>query len=381
MTRSIRASRSQCGSWRPLRRSQDSQDLFITAKVSTTTPFVGQEVIYVWRFYRRIRIGDARLEPQDFSGFLAEDLGEVREYRSTVNGVQYLVSEIRKSLFPQEAGTVVIPASRLTCEVLSRSQRRGGTIFDEFFATSATETKVLRSRQIEVEVRTLPPAPKGFSGLVGEYEIESEVTQADLRVGESTTLRLTVRGSGNVRMISEPEVPDLPAFKTYSDKPSGSIERGGARLSGFKTYSRALVPLEVGQPVIPPVDLIYFDPSQGSYRTIETAAIPLRVEPGEGQEDLNLTEAMTPTTGKVAVRILADDLLPIYRGLDVVQERRLQSWTVAFGLMAPALVFVGTLLVQRRRSRFASRSSSKTETSGYEAVSYGSKGSCDWPCG
>ena len=80
--------------------------LFISAKVSTTTPFVGQEVIYVWRFYRRVRIGDAKLEPWDFSGFLVEDLGELREYQSTVNGVQYLVNEVRKSLFPQEVGSL-----------------------------------------------------------------------------------------------------------------------------------------------------------------------------------------------------------------------------------------------------------------------------------
>ncbi len=333
---------------------QDSQDLFITSKVSTTSPFVGQEVIYVWRFYRRVRIGDAKLEPWDFSGFLVEDLGELREYQSTVNGVQYLVNEVRKSLFPQEVGSAVIPASRLTCEVLTRSRRRSGTIFDEFFGANNTQTKVLRSRQIELDVLPLPAPPRGFSGLVGEFEIEGSVSQTELQVGESTTLRLTVRGSGNVQMISEPALPDLPSFKTYGDKPAGSIERTGARLSGYKTYSRALVPLEVGQAVIPPVELMYFDPGKQSYRTAATAAIPLQVTPGEGKEDLNLTEAIAPTTGKVAVRILADDLLPIYRGLDVVRSRRVQPWVLTVGLIAPALVFVGTLLIQRRRNRFAS---------------------------
>jgi hypothetical protein len=333
--------------------TQDSQDLFITAKVSTTSPFVGQEVIYVWRFYRRVRIGDAKLEPWDFSGFLVEDLGELREYQSTVNGVQYLVNEVRKSLFPQEVGPAVIPASRLTCEVLTRSRRRSGSIFDEFFGANTTETKVLRSRQIELDVRPLPAPPGGFSGLVGEFEIEGSVSQAELQVGESTTLRLTVRGSGNVQMISEPALPDLPSFKTYSDKPSGSVERTGASLSGYKTYSRALVPLEVGQPVIPPVELTYFDPGKQAYRTAATAAIPLQVSPGEGKEDLNLTESIAPTTGKVAVRILADDLLPIYRGLDVVRSRRVQPWALTLGVVAPALIFVGALLFERRRSRFA----------------------------
>ena len=306
--------------------TRDSQDLFITAKVSTTTPYVGQEVVFVWRFYRRVRIGDAKLEPFDFSGFLVEDLGELREYQATVNGVQYLVNEMRKSLFPQEAGPAVIPATRLTCEVLTRSRRRGGSIFDDFFSTGSTETKVLRTREIELDVRPLPTPPEGFSGLVGDFEIEGVVSQAQLRVNESTTLRLTIRGSGNVKMIGEPNLPELPQFKTYGDKPSGSIDRSGAGLTGYKTYSHALVPLEAGQPVIPPVELTYFDPESETYRIASTAAIPLQVDPGDGEEQLNLTEPIGPMTGKVAVRILADDLLPIYRGVDAVRARRIPTW-------------------------------------------------------
>ena len=138
-------------------RPQETQDLFLSAKVSTTSPFVGQEVVYIWRFYRRVRIGDARLEPQDFRGFLVEDLGEVREYEATVNGVQYLVSEIRKALFPQEEGTLIIPPSRLTVEVLVRSGRGRSSAFDSFFGTATSETKTLRAREIELQVRPLPP--------------------------------------------------------------------------------------------------------------------------------------------------------------------------------------------------------------------------------
>jgi len=335
---------------------QQSRDLFISAKVSTTNPYVGQEVVYIWRFYRRVRIGDARLEPQDFRGFLVEDLGKVREYQATVNGVQYLVSEIRKALFPQETGTVIIPASRLTCEVLVRGRRGGSSAFGDFFGTATTETTVLRSREIELDVKPLPPAPPGFSGLVGSFHIDAQISKAELKVGESATLRLTVSGNGNVQMISEPQMPELGAFKVYDDKPKGSVERSGARLSGSRTFSKALVPLEAGELAVPPVSLVYFDPGAGEFRDIRTAAIPLRVSPAEGQEELHLTESLAPTTGKVAVRILADDLLPIYKSLDAVQsseQRRRAPWLLLAGLLLPPLGFLSTLVVQRRRHRFA----------------------------
>ena len=123
----------------------------------------------------------------------------------------------------------------------------------------------------------------------------------EIKVGESVTLRLTVKGSGNVQMITEPGFPDLPDFKIYDDKPSGSVGRSGARLQGSRTFSKALVPLLPGEPVVPPIGLTFFNPESTRFETVQTAAIPLEVTPGEGKEDLNLTESLAPTTGKVAV--------------------------------------------------------------------------------
>ena len=338
-------------------RPEQTRDLFLSAKVSTTKPFVGQEVVYIWRFYRRVRIADARLEPQDFSGFLVEELGEVREYQSTVNGVQYLVSELRKALFPQEAGSLIVPASRLTLEVLVRGGRRGSdAVFDDFFGRTTSETKVLRSREIELEVRPLPEPPPGFSGLVGKFDIDARVSKSQLQVGESVTLELTVSGNGNVQMIAEPALPELPAFKIYDDKPSGSVERSGARLSGRRNFSKALVPLQPGELTIPAVRMTYFDPQTEQFQEIRSAAIQLTVSPGEGKEELNLTESVAPTTGKVAVRILADDLLPIHKGLEVVTPTKIDRFGSSLfwlGMIVPALVFGAVFVSQRRRERFA----------------------------
>jgi hypothetical protein len=333
---------------------QQQRDLFITSRVSTTNPFVGQEVIYVWRFYRRVRIGDARLEPQEFQGFLVEDLGEVREYQTTVNGVEYLVSEIRKALFPQEVGSLVIPASRLTCEALIRDSRRRRSLMDDFFSSSSTETKVLRSSQIDVEVRPLPPPPAGFSGLVGSFTIDSSMSKQQVTVGESATLRLTVSGSGNVQLISEPELADLPAFKIYGDQPERSINRNGRSLSGSRSFSKALVPLEPGNWIIPPVSVRYFDPETATFKAAVTAEIPLFVAPAEGSEDLHLTEFIAPSTGKVAVRILADDILPIYGDLDAVSRPsnpRKSMLLFLFALILPIGLYLSARSVQRHRWR------------------------------
>ncbi|MGB6639423.1 MAG: BatD family protein [Thermoanaerobaculia bacterium] len=334
----------------------ESRDLFLSAKVSTRSAFVGQQIVYTWRFYRRVQIGNARVDSMEFDGFTVEDLGEVREFQTKVNGVEYLVSEIRRALFPQEEGNLVIPPSRLSCEVLVRSSRRRRSLIDDVFGSASRQTKVLRTKPIEIEVRTLPTAPPGFSGLVGDFELEAGLSKQELQVGESVTLRLTVKGSGNVQMIGAPELPEMPAFKVYDDKPDGAIERSGATLSGYRSYRKALVPLEAGDLAVPPMSLTFFDPETESFRTARTEALPLVVRPAQGEEELRLTESMAPGTGKVAVRILADDILPPYRGLDAVARRSQTALDRALllgGLLLPPLGFVGTLMAQRRRRRFA----------------------------
>ena len=332
---------------------RESDGLFISARVSSQSPYVGQQVIYTWRFFRRVQVQDAQLlTPFEFEGFLVEELGEVREYKTTRGGQEYLVSEIRKAIFPQEQGELTLPGTQLQCQVLMRDRRRRGSIFDDFFSRTRGETRILESKPIKVDVRPLPAAPSGYSGLVGDFKIRSRITKSDLAVGESSTWKLTVSGTGNVQMIGEPPLPSLSSFKIYDDKPASSIERSGSELKGTRSYTKALVPLESGELTVPAVKLTYFDPEAGSFRVAQTDPFTLSVRPAEGKEELRLTESVAPTTGKVAVRILADDILPIYKDLDAIAgvpfgHRADAPWLA--GLLAPPLAFFGLLFVDRRR--------------------------------
>lgn len=333
----------------------ESRDYFISVRVSDTTPFVGQQVLFTWRFFRRIQIADARLGQLDFGDLLAEDLGDVREYQTTVNGVQYLVSEIRKALFAQREGKALIPPSELTIAIAMRDASRR-SLFDDFFGRTQTQARVVRSQPIELDVRPLPPHPAGFSGLVGNFDVSAAISKPSLQVGESATLELTIRGTGNAQQISQPPLPDLSDFKVYDDRPTSTLDRSGTELAGSKSYRKALVPVLAGKLVVPPFDLVYFDPDAESYRTARTGAIALDVAPAAGKEELMLTESMAPTTGKVAVRILADDILPIERRLDAIEPQPLRGWRgLLWGALwlAPPLGYAGLLFWRRRQELYA----------------------------
>ena len=331
--------------------SSPSRDLFITTEVSTTSPYVGQQVLFIWRLYRRPRIADARLDPLEFSGFLAEDLGEVREFETVVNGQTYGVSEFRKALFPQEQGELVIPETRLTCQVPVSGRRRGSGIMSDFFGRPS-QTTVLRSDPIPITVRPLPEAPAGFSGLVGQFEVSGQLSQQEAKVGESVTLTLKVTGRGNVQVIPQPPLPELPTVKIYDDKPAVKIERKPSGLSGSRTFRKVLVPQVAGDLELPRARLIYFDPEVSGFLTAAVPAMPLRVLPSDESEELRLTETLAPNTGKVAVRILADDILPSHAGLDGLGGPAPPTPLLAAMLTAPPFVYLAALLAARRRRRF-----------------------------
>ncbi len=335
-------------------RPEEERDLFVTARVSTTTPYVGQQVLYTWRFYRRVQVTDPRLELPGFDGFLVEELGDVREYQATVGGRQYLVSELRRAIFPQEAGQVAIAPSQLAVEALVQPQGRSRSLLDDFFSPRNTERRVLRGPALELDVRPLPPAPPGFSGLVGDFDIRAALSRRDLKVGESATLEVTVAGTGNAMLIGEPRLPPLSEFKIYDDRPTSSLDRGGNELSGSKTFSKALVPLVAGELTIPPFELSYFDPEGGSYRTARAGPIAIAVAPADGEEELGLTESLAPTAGKVSVRIMADDILPLYKGLDAVAPAPAlgRGWVLTGGLLLPPVLYLAAAFGLRRRRRF-----------------------------
>jgi hypothetical protein len=341
---------------------RSSRPVFVTASVTDTEPFVGEQVLFVWRFYRRARIADPRLESLDLGGFLVEDLGAMDTFTVTEGGMQYEVSEIRKALFSQRAGAVTIPPSRLVLQLVQPAQqrRRGldpldgpSSPFDEFFGRMRTETVTLATEAITVTARPLPPAPDGFSGLVGEYRVSSSLSATRVAVGESLTQKIVVSGSGNLNLMGDLPLDELAGFKVYGDQPKVEITRSKNGMGGTKTFSRALVPLAAGSTEVPETRLVFFDPSQETYRTVVTPAVALDVAPSAGNEELNLTESLSPGGGKVAVRILADDLLPIRGGAELVAGR-MPAALLALLVVAPPIAFVSLLVARRRADRFAS---------------------------
>ena len=154
--------------------------------------------------------------------------------------------------------------------------------FDSFFGSATQKEVALRSTPATVKILSLPSEdrPAGFAGAVGQFEIATEVTPAQVTAGDPVTLKLKITGSGNFDRVNAPPFAKADGWKTY--KPSAKFEpEDGASYSGAKTFEEALVPERAGKLQIPALAFTFFDPDTKHYVT--RASTPIIVEVAAGQ--------------------------------------------------------------------------------------------------
>ncbi|TVQ91923.1 MAG: hypothetical protein EA397_08465 [Deltaproteobacteria bacterium] len=175
----------------------------------------------------------------------------------------------------------------------------------------ATPTKSL-------DVRALPPSPRDFSGLIGEYAFSAELDRTRAAVGESVNLTVKVQGDGTLEgfSLARPR-EDLP-LKIYDGSPSTSsrVDAGGFRSEG--SFSRVLVPTRPGRIELPPIEVIAFDPSKEDYVTHTVPLPALEVQAGRGDEAVAAEQFLDDDVDPDAV-----ELAPAFEG---VRDPRPTGW-------------------------------------------------------
>jgi hypothetical protein len=339
------------------------KEVFVTSEVDNNKPYVNQQIVYTLKFYRRVRVANARLtESPSFEGFITEQLEKEKEYQTVINGKQFMVTEIKQALFPAQAGILTITPSTLQCDVVIRRQRRGGGVndpfFDDsFFGFSQTEQKILRTTPIEVTVKPLPEEgkPRDYTNLVGEFRAAAEISKKKLEVGESATLTLTLTGTGNLKSSQGMKLENLEGFKVYDDKPSFEQQVTGGQVGGTLVIKKALVPLKEGALQIPAIAVSSFNPQSGKYETARTEPQTLEVLPAKEKEKLQVAEAEKPDTAKQEIKIIGKDILPIHTAVDVMSSVTLNlfTWVTALLFFIPILGFGTGFVLKHQKAKNA----------------------------
>jgi len=140
---------------------------------------------------------------------------------------------------------------------------------------------VKQSEAVTIEVLPLPTQgkPAGFSeSNVGVYDgIVASLDRRAVKAGDAVTLKIVVRGSGNLSQLKLPPLTGLDqSFRVYEPKVSDRLEHEG-KVSGEKIVEYLLMPTRGGRLTIPPLHLDTFNPETERYQRLSTAPIALTV--------------------------------------------------------------------------------------------------------
>ena len=255
----------------PLARAQDG--VGFRAAISPDTVYVGQQVNYMLTVRipadvrQRLR-RNPEFVPPEARAMLAYDLPSVK-VDPTADGPEEHV--FRRALFPLTPGRYTIPASRLTY-ALPQSP--------SFF--SREEERTLRSDAVSF-VAIDPPRrgrPAGWNGAVGRWSATAIVDGAAARVGDPFVLTLRVTGVGNATLLPRPAIAFAWADIVPEDE-RVQLDSTPTALGGTKEFTWLVTPREAGVRVVPVLEYVYFDPGARRFDVTRTAAVSLRIAPGD----------------------------------------------------------------------------------------------------
>ena len=336
-------------------RAADPANVIVKAGVSDGNPFQGQQILYTLTVYQAEKLTNVRLQKPSFEGFTVNPIEKQETGSTVIKGRHYRSIRLAYLLIPIDAGQKIIAPSVLRFDIVRRPRGAPRSPFDSFFdrdplfGHGRLETRVLRTKEVTVTVSPLPPyTGKGeFSGLVGRFDISSELDLAELKTGESTTLTFTITGKGNIVDAVLPQI-DLPRdFKIYRDNPEEDIRLGLDGFSGEKIYRIALVPVQPGHYTVAPVHWSYFDVTAGRYRDLTTEPLAVSVLPAEQTEAMVVFQAPSSKRPslKKKVAFTGRDILPLKEDLDALNNQRQLSPSWFTGLLIfPALIFAAVII-------------------------------------
>lgn len=268
--------------------SVSQSDLYVKAQLKRHEVYEQEAVPLVYAFYERPGVGLNSVglnQKPDFKGIVSQEI-PVKNIDATmvnVGGHSYRSGVVQQYiLFPQQSGRIKIPALTFDCVVMQRLSSIDP--FDAFFNGGGNIGQSLKRTTAEdvLVVKPLPsPKPADFSGGVGQFKVEGKLLNPNVRTNEMITYRITVSGTGNLKLLSAPSLKFPADFDAYAPKTNDQTEVTLNSVKGSVTFDYTFVPRNLGHYEIPEVRFVYFDPTTAEYKTIIVPAVPLDVKKGD----------------------------------------------------------------------------------------------------
>lgn len=331
-------------------------DLFVLATASKTKVHEQEAILVTYKAYTTVDLRQLLGKMPDQQGFYVQEVElptqktfKLEHYKgrnyNTVVYRQYV-------LFPQKAGRLEIPAVTFDAVVAQRVAVSDDP-FEAFFNGGGyvEVNKKIVAPKVVINVEPLPSKPEGYSGGVGTFTMKSDISTTELKANEAVTIKLTINGTGNMKLVSAPEVKFPHDFEIYDPKIDDNYQLTADGLSGTKTIEYLAIPRHAGNFTIPPIEFKYFDIKSETYKTLKTDAYTLKVNKGDGSSANQ--QVIADFTNKESVKVLGTDILFIKTGDSaLMQKGKYFFGTTAYYLwyIIPFVLFIVFVVIYRKQA-------------------------------
>ena len=311
---------------------------------SATVVYEQQAFPIRYKLYSSTEFDISSFNAPQYDGFISEkqpDDGRRQLTLESYQGKNYRAVEIlNEVLFAQRSGTLTIPSS----EVGIRIPVEGDD--DPFFSSATFVDRTLRSSPVTIQVRPLPAEgkPQDFSGAVGSFRMKAELLTKTPKTNESVTIRLTLEGTGNLKLASSPKIQFPESFEVYDPKETYEGHVTATNVQGKKVIEYFAIPRRTGSVTVPPLTFSYFDPQKGRYEILRSQSFSLQVAQGKAEVS---EEKGSLRQQEESLRTLRSD----EGAKEITGLRVAKSW--GYLLLYPLVVLIGLgiyFILARRRS-------------------------------
>ena len=303
------------GEIQPSGANISKEDLFIRLELNKRNVYKGEQIIATVKLYANPNLpltGFEEVNLPTYEGFFTQDIDipqQINFTREVYNDKIYQVGILKKTvLFPQQTGNITVRPFSITTLVQQRVRQR--SFFDDFFTGLQTARAKLTADAVTISVRDLPPAPASFYGGVGSFNLTSEISDTEATTNDAVTLKVTISGSGNLRLIQTPKLELSSDFDLYDPRSTDQVRISESGMTGSRTIEYLFQPRMEGEYTIPSIPFTFFNPSSGQYEQRTTPEYKLKVIKGV---DDRTTSGVMRTIRKQDVQLIGQDIRYIWQ--------------------------------------------------------------------
>jgi len=283
-----------------------NQNVHLEAFVSNTKPYLGEGIYVEYRLYfsNNIAISDFDIkELPKFEGFWNQDIKveQIKVKNGKYQGKDYRYFTIRKAvLIPQKSGKLILEP--LKSDLIIGVPTGRGDFFGNPITRNIRKSFSTFKKNIYVQALPLEGKPADFNGAVGDFELSVGTSKESLKANESTQLKVSISGKGNLKLFEIPKVVTPQELEVYTPEHKENLRTSVSGTKGLKgeVYDQyTVVPQYKGKYKIPPVSFSYFNPKDKKYYSLVSENVVVNVT--EGKELISNSDQLIPGTTKQVV--------------------------------------------------------------------------------